>query len=240
MRSRAIAPGVLCVVLSACQAEEPPMELRSIEPVCIEQEAPDDVWVCGEPLVLDCNDAPVPAEIYVEVGEDECAGLDLVPFDGPFPPGEHHVVIVDEASDEEVCISELTVTDAHAPVVEVVDHSMWPPNHEMHEFTLADCIVEVDDCDPTWTAAIDYIASDEPDEDIGDGNTVGDIQILASDAFALRSERQGGRNGRVYTVGFTVTDGSGNATEAECHVVVDHDRGNGAAIDDGEAYRVEP
>ena len=239
MNIRALAPCVLCAVLSACQAE-PAVEFRSIEPVCIEETPPGDVWVCGESLTLDCNDAPVPGEIYVQVGEDECAGLDLVPFDGPFHPGHYDVVIVDETSDDEVCASELTVTDAHAPIVEVIDHSIWPPNHKMKEFALADCIAEVEDCDPHWTAVIDYVASDEPDEDIGDGNTVGDIEILASDAFAVRSERQGGRNGRVYTVGFTVTDGSGNETEASCYVVVDHDRGNGAAIDDGEAYRVEP
>lgn len=237
---RAIAPSMLCVVaLFACE-QEPTVQFRSIDPVCIEEAPAPDVWACGESLVIDCNDAEVPEEIYVQVGEDECSGLELVPFDGPFPPGQHEVVIVDENSDTAVCSSELTVTDPVAPIVEVVDLSMWPPNHEMHELTLADCIDEVIDCDPTWTAAIDYITSDEPDEDIGDGNTEGDIVILASDAFALRSERQGGSNGRVYKVFFTVTDGSGNATEAACHVVVDHDKGNGAAVYDGEAHRVEP
>ena len=47
-------------------------------------------------------------------------------------------------------------------------------------------------------------------------------------------------HGRVYTVGFTVTDGSGNATASTLVVTVDHDQGKGVAVDDGEAYRVEP
>lgn len=240
MTSRAIVPCVLCVVLSACEPEPSPVEFRSIDPVCVEEAPPADAWVCGEPLVLDCNDSDVPDEIYVAAGEGECGELDLVPFDGPFPPGEHDVVIVDENADAAVCTSELTVTDAVAPVVAVLDLAMWPPNHALHDFTLADCIDVVDDCDPTWTAAIDYVTSDEPDEDLGDGNTEGDVAIVASDAFALRSERQGGGNGRVYTVGFTVTDGSGNATAAACRVVVDHDRSGAESIDDGEAYRVVP
>jgi hypothetical protein len=237
MRQRTIA---LCALLCGCQQASDPVEFRSIEPVCIEEEAPAEAWTCSEPLVLDCNDAEVPEEIHVELGEGECAGTDLVPVDGPFPPGEYDIVIVDASRDAEVCATELTVTDALAPVVEGAELSMWPPNHELHDFTLDDCIVAVDDCDPGWTAAIDFIASDAPDEDIGDGNTESDIAITGSDSFTLRSERQGGRNGRVYTVGFTVTDGSGNATPAECYVVVDHDQGNGAAIDDGEDHRVEP
>jgi len=240
MNPRAIAPCVLCVVLSACQAEPPPVEFRSIEPVCVEEAPPADTWACGESLALDCNDEAVPEEIYVQVDEGECGDLELAPFEGPFSPGHYDVVIIDENTNTEVCVSELTVTDDQAPGVEVIDLSMWPPNHEYHDFTLDDCIAAIDDCDPSWTAAIDYIASDEPDDDLGDGNTEGDIVLVSSDAFSLRSERQGGSNGRVYTVGFTVTDGSGNATEAVCYVVVDHDRGKGAAADDGEVYRVEP
>jgi len=241
MQTRTIIPGVLCVLfLGGCDAEPEPVAFRSIEPVCIEEAPPADAWACGEPLVVDCNSAEVPEEILVQVGEGECADVDLVAVEGPFPPGGYDVVIVDDATDEAVCTSELTVVDGVAPVVETTDLSLWPPNHKMHAFALADCITAVEDCDPQWTAVIDYVASDEPANDVGDGNTEEDVVLTGPDTFTVRSERAGGGNGRVYTVAFTVTDGSGNATEAACRVVVDHDRSGADAIDDGEAYRVEP
>ena len=40
----------------------------------------------------------------------------------------------------------------------------------------------------------------------------------------LRSERQGPKDGRVYKLGVRVVDGSGNASEGVCTVVVDRDQ----------------
>jgi len=51
----------------------------------------------------------------------------------------------------------------------------------------------------------------------------------------LRSERQGGSNGRVYKLGWKATDDSGNETEGKCVVVVPHDQSGREAIDDGAA-----
>ncbi|MBC8068801.1 MAG: hypothetical protein IAG13_10750 [Deltaproteobacteria bacterium] len=234
---------VACVLLAACHADqEDPSSFRSIEPVCVEDDdLPVGAWDCSEPLVIDCNDASVPDEIYVRLEPGQCDGVTLQDMDGPFPPGEHDIVIIDGISNDAVCTTELTVTDAVAPVVTTERQSMWPPNHKYHDITLADCIDEVLDCDDDWVAAIDWVSSDEPDDDNGDGNTDADVVIVASDAVQLRSERQGGSNGRVYTIGFTVTDGSGNVTEAACEVAVDHDQGKskGGAVADEEAYRVE-
>lgn len=225
----------------ACQVDEGEDAGFRIAPVCVEGEGvPEDAWACSEPLVIDCNEASVPDEIHVVVGDGECASLDLQEVPGPFPPGSHDIVVVDGDTGTAVCTTELVVTDALPPDVSTLELSLWPPNHKFHDITLADCIDVVDDCDPEWTAAIDFVSSDEPVNDKGDGNTEPDIEIVASDAVHLRSERQGGSNGRVYTIGFTVVDGSGNASEGECRVVVDHDQGNGQAIDDGESYRVEP
>ena len=49
----------------------------------------------------------------------------------------------------------------------------------------------------------------------------------------LREERQGGGNGRVYTITFKVSDAAGNTTTAK--VTVPKSEG-GAAIDDGPVY----
>lgn len=228
-----------CSSLAACQADDD-ASFR-IAPICIEtdDDAPAGAWECSESLVIDCNDASVPDEIYVRAATDQCDDLDLQEVPGPFPPGSHDIVIVDDNSGDAVCTTELTVTDARPPVVATLEIAMWPPNHKYHDVALVDCIDEVLDCDDDWTATIDFVSSDEPDDDNGDGNTDADIVLVASDAVQLRSERQGGSNGRVYTIGFTVADGSGNTTAAECLVVVDHDQGKGEAVDDGEAYRVE-
>jgi hypothetical protein len=242
MRNETFIAATLLLALAACSTKDESHEFR-IEPVCVDDAAqiPDGAWACSEPLVVDCNDADVPEEIWVVVDDgDTCDDLDLQQVPGPFPPGEYEIVVVDDNTDGAVCTTELTVIDTLPPVVATHDESMWPPNHKYHDFVVADCIDAVDDCGDDWTAVIDFVSSDEPDDANGDGNTDADIVLVAPDGVQLRSERQGGSNGRVYTIGFTVTDGSGNETEASCRVVVDHDQGNGAAIDDGEAYRVEP
>jgi hypothetical protein len=240
MKKLHIVP-IACALSAACHVDDQdPASFRSIEPVCIEDgDVPAGAWECSEPLVIDCNDASVPDEIYVRLDAGQCDEVALQDIDGPFPPGSYDIVVVDGNDDAALCSTQLTVNDALAPVVETERQSMWPPNHKYHDITLADCIVDIDDCDDDWTATIDWVSSDEPDDDNGDGNTDADVVIVASDAVSLRSERQGGSNGRVYTIGFTVTDGSGNASAAECEVVVDHDNGKGGAVDDGEAYRVE-
>jgi hypothetical protein len=69
--------------------------------------------------------------------------------------------------------------------------------------------------------------SNEPDNGKGDGDTTGDIQgasIGEDDRnVRLRSERSGNGKGRIYTLTYRVTDGSGNATEVEAKVYVPHD-----------------
>jgi len=88
---------------------------------------------------------------------------------------------------------------------------------------------------------VDSVTSDEP-EDInggGDGNTLNDI-VIASDckSVQLRRERQGGANGRVYTLHMSVSDGNGNTGNAICRVTVPKSQNGNPAIDDGPVYMV--
>jgi hypothetical protein len=102
---------------------------------------------------------------------------------------------------------------------------------------LADCALVIDACegelDANAVGTIVSIYSDEPEDSNGDGNTTGDIEIVDEHTFRVRSERQGGGNGRVYGVSFIVTDSAGNTSEAECSVSVPHDQSGSAAGDDG-------
>jgi uncharacterized repeat protein (TIGR01451 family) len=139
------------------------------------------------------------------------------------------------------------VLDVTPPVVTVGPPIvLWPPDHGLATFSLSSCVVSaVDECDgPLDVDAIGQvvsISSDEPEKGKGDGSTMGDIAILGNSSFAVRRERQGGGNGRVYTVTFEVSDTSGNAAVASCRFEVPHNR-NRPAVDDGPGggYTVTP
>jgi len=106
---------------------------------------------------------------------------------------------------------------------------LWPPNHHMHTITLEDCAAVRSECDAATSAAaaggtIVSISSDEP-LDVGaggDGHTeAGDMQIVDARTVALRAERQGGADGRVYRIELVGPDGARDV----CEVHVPHDRG---------------
>jgi len=96
----------------------------------------------------------------------------------------------------------------------------------------------VDNCDEDVTVTFTSASSDEPVNDKGDGNTEPDI-ILEPDHVQLRSERQGGSNGRTYRLGWKAVDASGNCEVGECVVRVPHDQ-SGKDVDDSDevAYTV--
>ena len=71
------------------------------------------------------------------------------------------------------------------------------------------------------------VSSDEPLNDIGDGNTEIDWQLNGDLTAELRAERAGPRDGRVYTLSVECTDASGNTSlPATATVSVAHDRGS--------------
>ncbi|HKP56578.1 MAG TPA: hypothetical protein VJV78_07660, partial [Polyangiales bacterium] len=125
------------------------------------------------------------------------------------------------------------------PKLEPRSVSLWPPNHKLHEIDVADCVSARDACDNPLRGEFVWASSDEPIDDIGDGHHAPDIGLSADhEAVCVRSERQGPKDGRVYKLGVRVVDGNGNASEASCTIVVDHDQRGVVAADSGEAYRV--
>jgi hypothetical protein len=142
---------------------------------------------------------------------------------------------------------------------------LWPPNHKMVRFSLADCAPAAG-CDGggdgsgsgsgsgsdviierTISAAAApadaHITSITADEAVevnagGDGNTaVNDIAIVDGVSFDLRSERQGGADGRVYTVNFVDPAG----VTGSCQFVVPHNQGpTSGAVDSGTVVTVTP
>jgi hypothetical protein len=94
-----------------------------------------------------------------------------------------------------------------------------------------------DNCDPNPEWVLQSITSDEPDNGTGDGNFPNDIQDADYETddlcFDLRSERQGGEDGRKYTIIYRAFDDSGNSSTDTVCVRVPHDQGAGAMSSSG-------
>jgi hypothetical protein len=139
----------------------------------------------------------------------------------------------------------VNVVDTTAPVITLNGFApaLWSPNHEYQTFRVTDFVVSATDSCGTslgvGNVIISQVTSDEPENDAGDGNTLNDI-VIAPDcrSVRLRAERQGGENGRVYTITFRVVDASGNSTTATARVTVPHSIDSGPAVDSGPHYTV--
>jgi endo-1,4-beta-xylanase len=83
---------------------------------------------------------------------------------------------------------------------------------------------------------IQQVTSDEPENGVGDGNTLNDI-VIAPDckSVQLRAERQNAADGRVYTITFKVTDTSGNVGTNTSTVTVPKNLGV-PVVNSGVAY----
>jgi len=215
----------------------------------------------NNPPVANCADVSVSADTTCSADADVDAGAfdpdgDALVYsyspEGPYPVGATEVTltVTDTSGASDSCTATVTVVDDTPPTVVVGDAlEMWPPNHKYVDFGLGDCNVTVtDSCsgdiDLASVGSISYIYSDEPEdaEGNGDGKTLDDIVIDGPASFALRAERAGGENGRVYGVGFAVSDGAGNVSEGVCLIGVPHSDDGTPAVDDGPlaGYIVNP
>jgi hypothetical protein len=137
------------------------------------------------------------------------------------------------------------VPDSTPPTITLIPNvnmTLWPPNHQYESIAVTDFVASAsDNCDPSVNINSVYIlkiTSDEPENGGGDGNTLNDIVIGASCKTAqLRSERNGGGDGRVYSITFKVQDSFGNFSTATTQVTV-RKNPNTPAVDSGTQYTV--
>lgn len=204
---------------------------------------PPDAWVCPAPRTVACTGGTGTVEggtLYVEdPGDAACLARGVVVSnDGPYPVGEHTISVSLEGGAAPICSTTLTVVDNVAPVLTSHTIQLWPPNHKFHEIAVSDCVSFVDACSGAVTGEFIWASSDEPVDDKGDGHHAPDIQLSDCGKIAVRSERAGPRDGRVYTLGVRVVDQGGNESVGTCKVIVDHDQRGVQGADDGESYRI--
>jgi hypothetical protein len=99
--------------------------------------------------------------------------------------------------------------------------SLWPANHKMSDVTVN---YTVGDACGAVTCAIASIASNEPVNGPGDGNTAPDWVIVDNHHVRLRAERAGFGQGRIYTITIACTDTYGHTTTSTVTVNVPHNK----------------
>ncbi|HMB90640.1 MAG TPA: lamin tail domain-containing protein, partial [Rhodothermales bacterium] len=129
--------------------------------------------------------------------------------------------------------------DVAPPEITVVEEpiTLDPPNHSYRTISVADFVTGVTEATLTDIYIVS-VTSDEEENGNGDGNTIDDIVIADCQSVDLRAERQGGGNGRVYTITVAASDVAGNVGTASFEVWVPKDKKK-PALNDGGAYTVE-
>ncbi len=146
---------------------------------------------------------------------------------GPYPLGETLVVltVTDDSGLTASCTATVTVVDTQPPVIGAVratPNVLWPPNHKMVPVEVR--VAVSDNCTSNPICMIAAVASNEPVNGPGDGNTSPDW--LFTDLTAtLRAERSGKGDGRIYTIDVHCTDAAGETSVASVEVIVPHDNG---------------
>ena len=100
-------------------------------------------------------------------------------------------------------------------------NKLWPPNDKLLSVTAA--ITVKDNHDPAPEIKLESITANEA----LDKDDIKDAQLGTNDRqFQLKAEREGkNKAGRIYTVTYSATDGSGNKATASATVTVPHDQG---------------
>jgi hypothetical protein len=143
-----------------------------------------------------------------------------------FNLGTHVVTLyaTDEANNTGSDSATVTVVDTTPPEINATatPSMLWPPNHKYAEVHVTVTVYDI--CDPSPTLTFVSITSNEPDNGLGDGNTVNDIVIINDFTFNLMAERSGAGCGRTYTITYQATDASGNTATATVTVEVPHNQ----------------
>jgi len=208
---------------------------------------PPSVTAYTGPGATTCDTVVSDATLGTATATDNCGPVTITrsPSGNTFPVGTTIVTwtATDGAGNHSSATQNVTVIDNTPPVITLNGQtpSMWPPNHKYHSFAVTDFVTDAsDNCGGVSVSnvVIEQVTSDEAENGNGSGNTLNDIVIAANcRSVQLRSEREGGGDGRVYTITFRVTDTHNNTTRVTAKVVVPHNPGE-TPVDSGVHYTV--
>jgi subtilase family protein len=131
---------------------------------------------------------------------------------GPYPLGATSVqlTVTDSHGASSQASATVTVVDSSGPDVSSVTatpNMLWPPNHQMVPIQID---YNTSDTCSSGGRCVLSVASNEPTNGLGDGDTSPDWSVVDEHNVMLRSERAGGGSGRIYTITIDCTDGAGN------------------------------
>jgi len=188
-----------------------------------------------QPCTLSC---PAPVTAYADPGQagamltlpsaSVSGGCGVVTSTPPspsfFPLGPTTVTETATRGDgtTTTCTFPVQVLDREPP--KITSAAATPPviddfNHKMVDVQIG--YTATDNSGATVTAL--SIASNEPIDGLGDGDTSPDWEVIDAHHVRLRGERSGLGTGRIYTITITATDPSGNSATAFVEVSVPHD-----------------
>lgn len=122
------------------------------------------------------------------------------------------------ASDSDEVQIEVADTTPPSLTVTLSPDTLWPPNHK---YVTVTAVIDVSDlADEAPDVMLSGVASNEPDDGLGDGDMPNDIVIVDDTSVLVRAERSGLGEGRVYTLTFEAYDDSGNTTVVSAEVTV--------------------
>jgi hypothetical protein len=168
-------------------------------------------WLCTG----DCSPGDYQYGAYID-SLDECTHRFFVPWGEQIPgvgPKTHGAIVTTSVDTAPPTIASMTAT----PDI------LWPPDHRLLPVTVT--FAASDDCSSAPPLCkIIAVASNEPVNGPGDGNTAPDWEITEGLVVLLRAERAGSASGRVYTITGECVDASQNRTTKTVRVTVPHDR----------------
>jgi len=214
--------------LASCVAQVTVVDTLPPSVVC-----PAPVMVeCTSPQGISATDPQLASFFTAASAADVCDAAPVLSNNAPatIPLGTSPITFTagDATGNAGSCASAIRVADSTPPQIAVVPSAvtLWPPDHALVPITAT--VTVTDRCDPSVVVQLVSVASNEPDNGSGDGDTAGDIQGAsvgtADNTFALRAERSGSGAGRVYTIVYRATDASGNASTAAAYVRVPHSK----------------
>ena len=197
--------------------------------------------LCGNGIVDPGEDCDPAGSVCRGVGiacNADCTCPPPVCGDGVLDPGEQ----CDDGNTNsgDGCSSDCGI-ETHAPHCGSAAASpgeLWPPNHKYAKVS----VVNVTDPDGDPVAiTITGITQDEPLDALGDGHTCPDGAGVGTDTALVRAERgkQRGarRNGRVYHVSFTASDGRGGECSGTVQLCVPPNQRPGhVCVDEGPLF----